>query len=198
MVKKQYESVSQLIDDIAPDEEMRKAFNARISERALIKELLVLRAVKGFSQKDIAQAIGCSQSRISKLENAKDVDAKLGDLRAYADAVGCELPAWPMPRDMKPTDKVKCHTFAIKKHMNDLAQLAKSDEKIVEGVASFFHELFVNFTLMLGESAKRLPLRPDDSPYFDLQLGCYCQSANDARQKCCVEANVEENVEVAS
>ena len=189
MAKKQYKTVSELVHDIAPDDEFRAAFDARIADRALIKELLALRAARGLSQKDIAESIGCSQSRISKLENAKDADARLGDLRAYAAAVGCDLPAWPVSRDMKPTDKVKCHAFAIKKHMDDLAALAKSDEKITEGVARFFYDLFVNFTLMLGDSAKRLPRRSDDSPYFDLQLDCDCCDASDPPGHACIEAD---------
>ncbi len=65
---------------------------------------------------------------------------------------------------------VKCHATAIKKHMDNLAQLARSDEKIAEGVAAFFGECFLNVTWMLCDSARRLPLRPDSSPYFRIQI----------------------------
>ena len=169
--KRQYSSVSELLRDVAPDDEFRAEFDQRVARRRLIKHLLALRAVKGLSQKDIAEKLGCTQSRVSKLENANDDDVRLGDLRAYANAVGSELIASAIPQDMKPVDKVKCHAFAIKKHMDDLSQLAKSDARIAQGVASFFHELFVNFILMLGDSAKRLPLGPDELPYFEIQLG---------------------------
>jgi transcriptional regulator with XRE-family HTH domain len=136
----------------------------------LVKYLLGLRAVKGLSQKDIAEAIGCSQSRVSKLESAKDDDVRLGDLKAYATAVGCDLIAHPIPRDIKPVDKVKCHALAIKQNMDKLAELARSDEKIAEGVAAFFYECFVNVFFMMGDSAKRLPLRPDALPYFQINV----------------------------
>ena len=183
--KKQYASVSDALRDVAPDDAFQADFDQHVAERRLIKELLILRAARGLSQHDVAGFIGCSQGRISKLENAKDADVRFGYLQEYADAVGCDLVAQPVPRDMKPVDKVKGLTFAIKRHMDDLAQLAKTDEKIASGVAGFFHELFVNFTLMLGDSAKQLPRRSDESPYFDLQLGRQPSAGDDSSQTDC-------------
>jgi hypothetical protein len=69
---------------------------------------------------------------------------------------------------MKPVEKVKCHAVTIKKHTDDMAQLARMDESIAEGVASFFFELFANLIWMLGDSAKGLPPRPDGTPRFRL------------------------------
>ena len=172
--QKQYENVSEMLRDLAPDDAFRTEFDERVAGRRLVKQLVVLRTVQGLSQQDVASAIGCTQSRISKLEGATDASVRLGDLKAYAEAVGCELVAKPVPRDIPSTDKVKMHAFAIKRHMDDLAQLAKSDAEIAKGVAGFFHELFVNFTLMLGDSARRLPCRPGGHPYFDLQLVGLC------------------------
>jgi len=169
--KTQYASVSDLLRDVVPDEEFHLAFDELVARRKLIKQLLAMRAAKGMSQKDVAAKMCCTQSRVSKLENANDDDVRLGDLRGYADVVGCELIAWPMPQDMTPVDKVKCHTHAIKKHMDDLAQLARADDKIAEGVARFFYELFVNFTLMLRHSSQDFPLRPDDTPYLHFECG---------------------------
>ncbi len=168
--KQQYSSVSEVLRDIAPDDAFQAEFDQHVAERRLIKELLALRAARGLSQRNVADHIGCTQSRISKLEYAKDADVRFGDLRAYADAVGCDLAAQPIPRELQPVDKVKCHVHAIKEHMNDLARLARSDEKIAKGVAGFFGECFLNFSLMLGDSARRLPLCSDASPYFRIEI----------------------------
>ncbi len=170
--KQQYASVSDVLRDIAPDDAFQTEFDQHIAERSVIKQLLALRATLGLSQQDIADRIGsgCTQGKISKLENAKDADVRLGNLQAYADAVDCGFTAQPMPRHLKPVDKVKIHAVAIKKHMDDLAQLARSDEKIAHGVAGFFYECFVNVFLMMGDSARQLPLCPDGSPYFQFHL----------------------------
>ncbi len=170
--KQQYTSVSEVLRDIAPDDTFQAEFDRHIAERSVIKQLLALRATLGLSQQDIADHIGsgCTQGRISKLENAKDADVRLGNLQAYADAVGCDFMAQPMPRYLKPVDKVKIHAVAIKKNMDDLAQLARSDEEIAQGVAGFFYECFVNVFLLMGDSARQLPLCPDGSPYFQFHL----------------------------
>ena len=175
--KKRFASVSELIRGTMQDEELLTAFNERIAHRSLVKQLLVLRAAQGLSQEDIAASLHCTQSRVSKIEGFDDDDMRVGDLRVYASAVGCEFVAGFAPRDMKPVDKVKCHVFAIKKHMDDLAELARADEKVAEGVAGFFSELFFNFARLFGDSVKRLPLAPNDMPYLDFRLAeiCPCQ-----------------------
>jgi transcriptional regulator with XRE-family HTH domain len=167
---KQYTSVSELVKDVAPDAETSAATEDRIQGRKLVKQLIAMRAIKEFSQHDVAQRLECTQSKISKLENSLDDDARLGDLRAYAKAVGCDFLFGLAPYDMKPVDKVKNLVFAIKKHMDDLAKLAVTDPEIANGVGGFFFELFVNFAHLIGESAKHLPLRPDQSPYFQVQI----------------------------
>ena len=185
--KKQYTSVSELVRDIVADEEFHAAFDELVARRKLTKQLVAFRAARGMSQEEVAAKMACTQSRISKLENANDDDVRLGDLRAYAEAVGCELVACPIPHDMETVEKVKCHAFTIKKHTDDLAQLARADEAIADGVTSFFCELFVNFILMLGDSAKRLPLRPDGTPRFRLKAEVGVGNEDEHSPSCCTE-----------
>jgi predicted XRE-type DNA-binding protein len=187
--KKQYTSVEELVREMAPDKEFVAEFENRVERRKLIEHLLVMRAVAGLSQGDIAQKLDCTQSRVSKLESLDDDDMRLGDLRRYADAVGWTFVAGFVPRDMKPVDKVRCHVFQIKKHMDDLARLARADSKIAEGVGGFFCELFVNFVRLLGDSAKLLPHRSDDSPYFSVEFDKDCQQHPDRPKPCCLEAD---------
>jgi transcriptional regulator with XRE-family HTH domain len=167
--KQQYANVSDLVQEMAPDSEFRAAFEERRAARQLIKQLLTLRAASGLSQQDIAGRIDCTQSRVSKLENSRDDDIRLGDLRAYARAIGCELVVGAMPH-LSPVDKVKGHLSAIKKHTDDLAELARSDDKIAQGVAHFFFDLVFDFSRLVGDSAKLLPKNPNDLPYFDFSF----------------------------
>ena len=70
MAEKKYLSVSEMLADNSPTEEFREEFETQVAKRRVIKHLLALRTVRGMSQKDIADQIKCSQSRISKLEQA--------------------------------------------------------------------------------------------------------------------------------
>jgi transcriptional regulator with XRE-family HTH domain len=64
------------------------ALEERLRCRGILKDLMVLRASRGLSQGDVAAKMGCTQSRISKLESSTDADLSLGDLAGYASAVG--------------------------------------------------------------------------------------------------------------
>lgn len=188
--KKQYASVSDLVREMAPDAEFRAAFEERRNARRLIKQLLAMRALKGFSQHDIAKKLACTQSRVSKLESLHDNDMRLGDFRAYAEALGCEVVIGAVPRGLTPVERVKGHVFAIKKHTDDLAQLARSDERIARGVAQFFFELVVNFGRLVGDSVRALPNGPDDLPYSSLQVEVEDRPQEpEGQSSCCDEDN---------
>ncbi len=189
--KKKYKSVSEIIRDIEPDRQFRDEFDKYIASRKIIKQLISLRAAQGLSQKDIAEKLACTQSRISKLENGSDSMVKLGDLQAYAEAIGYKICAGPVPIDMKPVDAVKCHAFALKKHMDNLAELAKSDKKIAGGVANFFGECFANVFKMMSDSAKQLPLREDSTPYFKIDVRYIDGTEEQDPLDCCDECDYE-------
>jgi transcriptional regulator with XRE-family HTH domain len=165
-----YTSVSDLVRDMAPDSSFQMEFEEHRSARMLVKQMVAMRAIKGLSQHDIAEKLACTQSRVSKLENSLDNDMRLGDFRGYAEAIDCEAFIGVVPRGITPVDKVKGHVFAIKKHTDDLAKLARTDDKIAAGVAQFFIELVMNFGSLVGDSVRRLPRNANDVPYFDFNV----------------------------
>jgi transcriptional regulator len=88
MAQKRFTSVSEMVREISEDRSFVEGFERRMRDRRIIKALLVLRVVRGWNQKDIADRLGCTQSRISKLESSADGDLRLADLRDYASALG--------------------------------------------------------------------------------------------------------------
>ena len=57
----------------------------------LIDQLILARVAAGLTQAQMAAKLGCSQSRISKIEDSQDADLSLGDIHAYARIVGLKL-----------------------------------------------------------------------------------------------------------
>lgn len=168
---KRYASVSQMLKDNAPDESFREEFGKYVSQRRIVKHLLAMRAVKDVSQKEIADRLNCSQSRISKLENGVDDDLRLGDLRGYLSALGLKLGLVVADRDWTAVDEIKHHAFSIKKLMDRLAHFANLDDKIARGVSDFFGEAFLNLVSMIQDSASKLPPRPEgETPYIQIEL----------------------------
>jgi transcriptional regulator with XRE-family HTH domain len=93
-----YQSVSQMVRETC-DGAFADEFDRRLRARTIVKELMVLRARRGLSQADVAEKMGCTQSRISKLESSEDSSLTLGDLARYASAVGFGVGVVLEPRE---------------------------------------------------------------------------------------------------
>ncbi len=65
--------------------------NECIEERNLIRLLIALRCKAGITQKQLSEKMHCGQSRISRIENAKDRNLSLGDILDYAGALGLNV-----------------------------------------------------------------------------------------------------------
>ena len=163
---KQYQSVTEMVQAISDDQEFSEEFDRRISQRQVIKDLLAMRVAHGLKQKDIADRIGCSQSRISKLENGTDNDLRINDLYNYLAAMGFELRLVFAKQGQMPVDAVKYHALCIRRLLDQLAEFAGKDEKIAEGVAGFYGEAFINMVRIVQDSAKKLPTQPDSGKSY--------------------------------
>jgi transcriptional regulator with XRE-family HTH domain len=162
---KRYASVSEMLRESMPDE-FRKEFEARRASRKVIKHMMALRAVRGVSQQDIAAKMGCSQSRVSKLENGVDDDMRIGDLKAYMRALECSVGFVFSKANSTLADEVKHHAFRIKHLLEKMADLAGGDEKIARGVSGFFGEAFLNVVSMIQDCASKLPAPPNGGPSY--------------------------------
>lgn len=87
-MSKQYSSVAEMILDMSEDKELGKRMAQDIEDRTIVNLLLATRFSQGLSQSYIAEKIGCSQSWVSKFESSKDADLRIGDVQAYAKALG--------------------------------------------------------------------------------------------------------------
>jgi transcriptional regulator with XRE-family HTH domain len=105
--KSERKTYTNVVDMVREDlgDEFADALAKRIAERDLVKELFVLRNVKGLTQKALADRMGCTQSRVSKLESARDVELSLGDVKEYLDALGYEVRLTIAPKADSPARK---------------------------------------------------------------------------------------------
>lgn len=157
---KEYKSVSELVHAVAEDQSFADAFDKQVVERQVIKLLISLRALADKSQGDIAKAMDCSQSRISKLESGKDGDLRLEDFQAYLTALGYDMKIVIGKREQTAFDEVKYHALSIKRLLDHFAQLAGDDETMAHGVLKAIGETWYNLAKMLEDSARKLKVRP--------------------------------------
>ena len=155
--KKQYKSVTEMLRDVSPSTEIADAVEERISQRAIIKKLLALRAARKLSQKDVANKMGCMQSRISKLENGIDDDIRLGDFAWYCDALDMQCGMIVASKDKPVAAQVKYHVSSIKHILNEMVVMAGGDEVMEKGVLKFMGGVLKQIVEFVDDAVSKLP-----------------------------------------
>ena len=154
---KQFKNVAGLITGLSEDENFKKDAIKHISENGLGKFLAFLRCGHRLTQKEIAEKIGCTQGRISKIESAKDDSLSIRDFVDYGNALGLELEIGFRNKKMRWVDMVKYHAFQMQKYLNRMVEVAKQDNAIESGVLDFHLEALKNVPRMILDSMLKLP-----------------------------------------
>lgn len=153
---KRYESVLGMVKSLSSEEALKELFPKIIKEKSLGKYLFLLRCEHGLSQKELASIMGCTQSRISKIESAYDQEITIKDLLDYAKALKLKLEIGYRHPSVKLIDLIKYHAFKIRGYLNQLRVIAKDDEKLQEGIAEFHVEALFNLCKMVADSLTRM------------------------------------------
>jgi len=163
MTSKRYSSVSDYLESISDDNpELSSSTDEQIESRQIVKALIHLRVSNSDSQTDLAEKLGCSQSRISKIENGFDQNLKLKDLEDYGRVFGKDITLLVSDRSMGLADRVKFHAFGVRKALMKLVELAHKDDEIAKGVAQLHIEALVNIARFIRQTAGKLPAPSDD------------------------------------
>lgn len=154
---KQFKNVADLITGLSEDENFKKDAIKHISENGLGKFLAFLRCEHRLTQKAIAEKIGCTQGRISKIESAKDDSLSIRDFIDYGNALGLELEIGFRSKKMKWVDMVKYHAFQMQRYLNNIVQVAKEDKALEEGALNFCFETLRNVPVLILNAMSKLP-----------------------------------------
>lgn len=156
--RKGHRNVKDMVRDLLADEPGVVAeFEARLDKRQLVKSLAVIRARAGLSQQELAAKMGCSQSKISKIERGVDADLGFGDVEAYLRATGHEAKIFVVPGGGTLVDEVKMHAFRIKHLLDRMVELAETDGAMATGVADFIEEAEWNLARITKKARYTLP-----------------------------------------
>ena len=154
---KQFKNVGDLITGLSEDENFKKDALKHISENGLGKFLAFLRCGHRLTQKEMAEKIGCTQGRISKIESAKDDSLSIRDFIDYGNAIGLELEIGFRSKKMKWVDMVKYHAFQMQRYLNNIVQVAKEDKALEEGALNFCFETLKNVPILILNPMSKLP-----------------------------------------
>lgn len=174
MAKQQFNSVSDLLRHASDDDGFNEEFDEHIRQRDIVKTLFAMRTAKGVSQSSVAERLGVSQSRVSKIENGTDGDLRIRELEAYAQSLDCDVHLLFLKRNSTAVERVKQYAFCIKRELDRLADAAQKDDGIAKGVAGFFGDAFFNMLRIVQDACGKLPTRPDNSPYIRIGIAVEC------------------------
>jgi transcriptional regulator with XRE-family HTH domain len=154
-----YKNVLEMIKSISKDDAFKELATREIKGKTLAKFLFYLRCNHNLSQKQLAEKIGCSQSRISKIESALDKDLTMQDLLDYAKALNLNLEIGYRHPSVRIVDLIKYHAFKIKAYLNQLNSLAKEDDLLKESIGKFHIEALFNIGKIIWESLATLDFK---------------------------------------
>ena len=154
-----YRSVEEMIKNIPAEDSYKELVEKRLKGKSLSRFLFYLRCQNGLSQKELASRIGCSQSRISKIEHAFDKDLTIQDLLDYGKVLNLQLEIGYRHPSAKIVDLIKYHAFKIKAYLNQLSGLAKDDEQLSQSIMKFHLEAFFNIGKIITESLSKLDFK---------------------------------------
>jgi len=154
-----YKSVQEMLKNIPAEDSYKELAEKRIRGKSLSKFLFYLRCQNGLSQKELANKIGCSQSRVSKIEHAFDKDLTIQDLLDYGKVLNLQLEIGYRHPSVKIIDLIKYHAFKIKAYLNQLNGLAKDDEEFVRGLKRTYFEIFYNLNKIVADELIKLDFK---------------------------------------
>jgi len=148
--QKSYRKTSVMLEDLGTSQETIDVVKD-VENQEAVNILVSMRVAKGLTQKELADLIGCTQGRISKLEQGRDEDLRIRDFLDYTRATKDAL--WITVGTPNISETIKLHVRAIRKLVPELLPLAGADQGISDGISRFLDDVLMD-TGKLVQSAK--------------------------------------------
>ena len=141
-------STAQLAAELTGSLEIQTKVEEEIKNSKLVSTLISFRSQKGITQKEIAEAMNCTASKVSKLESGNDLNLKWGDIVSYLAALNIKTSILFDDETLPVAHRIKHRVFEIHGLLEGLADLAKTvsdDRSIVDKIHQFYGEVLFNF-----------------------------------------------------
>jgi transcriptional regulator with XRE-family HTH domain len=147
---KRYRTVSEMLEDTGTSQEVLDSVE-EVESQELVPILTGMRVAKGLTQKQLAELMGCTQGRISKLEQSRDLDLRISDVVDYVSAVKDAVWFTIGPKTL--AEHIKLHVSALRQSLEELVALSGDDPAINQAINRFLDDILVETGQRL-ESAK--------------------------------------------
>lgn len=147
----------ELAEGLGLEKQELDSIRDKLADRSVSGMLAALRVKAGLTQKDFAKRIGRSQSAVSKIEATDNAELRIGDLLAYASAVGMNVSVdFLQPRSL--AQEIKLDVIRLEKHLGELERFRQADGTVSSALDKFRSSIT---SLLFDLALKNLPEHPE-------------------------------------
>ena len=143
-MEKRVTSGLEMVRDTASDENFQDKSDGHPADDGVSRTLADLRCSRDLTQAELAKRAGCTQSKISRIENSYDDRLKLEDLAIYARAFNMQV-SIDFARESSTTDATERLARQIRNGLDEVAEKVEhevaSDERVGESYESFLFDM---------------------------------------------------------
>ena len=139
------------------DASRQSSLEERREATRLIRCLVSMRGKAGLSQREMAERMGCSQSRISKIEHGLDFELTIGDMTAYAKATGFGSIISFSDGINNAAGMIKYHIKQANMLLGRIIELSEKDTCMLKGADNYSMGMLLSFCSLLYEETKKIP-----------------------------------------
>lgn len=99
-------SFSEYMESLGADRENVDRLKGEMMAAVEEQRLKEIRRSLGMTQVELAASAGISQNRVSDIENGRTTSLKISTLERYANALGCDVEVFLMPRTAGAGDSI--------------------------------------------------------------------------------------------
>ena len=185
MGKNYMSTASSVMAELCGNDMIVKDVEENISKTKFVSALEEIRVRKGMTQKDVAVKMGISVSKVSRFEASADDDLRIGDVKAYLQAIETDVSVALFDKSMPATNQIKHYVFEIERLLRHLTTIAKEcgdDSSIVDGISRFRGEVLYNFIIKYVLSGKDFPAMAAEASHLEnadkVRPGCETSGSN--------------------
>ena len=135
--------VLEMVRDTVPDENFKDKSDGHPADYGVSRSLTALRCSHDVTQAELAERTGCTQSKISRIENSPNDRLKLEDLAMYARAFNMRV-SIGFERELPAADVIGSLARQIRNSLDDVAEKAQNEGAAEGGAERSYEEFLFN------------------------------------------------------
>ncbi len=156
-------SVSEMVRDTAPDKILHGELEGHLADYNVSRALYTLRCSQNVTQAELAQRAGCTQSKISRIENSRNDRLKLEDLAIYARVFNMQV-SIDFAQESTAADAIGRLARQIRNSLDEVADRVQNEKAASEGAKKPYETFLFDMLDLLMDNLEGFRARRNGSP----------------------------------